>query len=315
MTLDLGRGAAGATGATSTDLVKDSSTATFQADVLDASKSVPVLVDFWAPWCGPCKQLGPLIEKVVASYAGKIKLSKINVDENQQLAGQMGVQSIPAVFAFVGGQPVDGFMGALPETQIRAFVDKVLAGAKNLDSEKPAADPGIENALEAAQLAVESNDLERAEQIYSAILQHDSTNDRALFGIAEVFLKSERLDDATLALENVSEAGKKLPVYATALSSVVLAREAQSLGSVAELEARLSANENDHQARYDLALALNAKGFKFEAAEALVQLMRKDRTWNDDAARVKLLELFEAWGPTDPTTLKGRRLLSAVLFS
>jgi len=296
------------------DLIKESSTASFEKDVLQASVTTPVLVDFWAPWCGPCRQLGPAIEKIVTEFAGKVKLVKINVDENQALAGQMGVQSIPAVFAFAGGRPVDGFMGALPESEIRAFVQKTvdaMGGAAPADD----MEAQITEALEAAAQALEAGDYASAEHVYGLVLQHKPDHDGALTGLALTCLKTGDLDRAEATLDLVSEEGQKAPDYLSAISSLQLKREAADLGSIAELEQRLAKDENDHQARFDLALALNADGFKLEAAEALVKLMRQNRDWNEDAARKKLLELFDAWGPKDPATLKGRRLLSTALFA
>lgn len=296
------------------DLSKESSTATFQQDVLDASMATPVLVDFWAPWCGPCRQLTPAIEKTVASFGGKVKLVKINVDENQALAGQMGVQSIPAVFAFAGGRPVDAFMGALPESEIHKFVQKVLDAAPASEG----ADNGeaqIEEALKAADQALEASDYASAEHIYGLVLQHAPQNDQALLGLAKTCLKTDAIDRAEATLELVSEEGRKLPDYLSLIASLQLKTEAAALGPQAELEAKLTANPDDHQTRFDLALALNANDEKLAAAENLVALMKRDREWNDDAARKKLLELLESWGPTDPDTVKGRRLLSAALFS
>ncbi len=297
-----------------TDLIKESTTASFEKDVLQASVTTPVLVDFWAPWCGPCRQLGPAIEKIVTEFAGKVKLVKINVDENQALAGQMGVQSIPAVFAFAGGRPVDGFMGALPESEIRAFVQKIVDAA---GGGSPANDmeAQISEALEAAVQAFDAGDYASAEHVYGLVLQHKPDHDTALTGLARVTLKTGDLDRAEATLDLVSEEGRKSAEYLSAISSLQLKREAAGLGSIAELEQRLVADENDHQARFDLALALNADGMKLEAAEALVKLMRQNRDWNEDAARKKLIELLDAWGPKDPATLKGRRLLSTALFA
>jgi putative thioredoxin len=292
-------------------LVANGSTATFQKDVLDASRDVPVLVDFWAPWCGPCRTLGPAIERVVNDLKGKVRLVKINVDENQALAGQMGVQSIPAVFAFAGGRPVDGFMGAIPESEIRRFVDKVIKGAPNGASDGP----DLGEVLKAASEAVATGDYASAEQIYGALLNQQPDNADALMGLAALYEKTGHLDQVKAVLAAVPEDGQKRDDYQALARAVALAEEAASLGSIEDLERRVATNEDDHQARYDLALALNAKGFRIEAAEALVTLMRRDRTWNDDGARKKLLELIEAWGPKDPATLKGRRLLSAALFS
>lgn len=295
--------------------ITESSTATFQQDVIDASASVPVLVDFWAPWCGPCKQLGPSIEKVVASFAGKVKLVKINVDENQALAGQMGVQSIPAVFAFAGGQPVDGFMGALPETQIHEFVQKVITATEGKLQPNEAQGPDIEKALEAAEQAAQVGNLPQAQQIFVAVLQHEPQNDRAILGLADLFLQADQIDDATAALEKVSEDGKNLPTFNSLTLRLKLMSDASSLGAPDELRTRINADNTDYQAYIDLATVLNAKGERLESVTLLIDLMRLDRSWNDDAARLKLLELFEAWGPKEPATLKGRRALSALLFS
>lgn len=303
-----------ANGSAAGDIIKESDTAHFQADVLDASKQVPVLVDFWAPWCGPCRTLGPAIERVVASFEGKIKLVKINVDENQALAGQMGIQSIPSVYAFAGGQPVDGFLGALPESEVRKFAEKMIEKAGEPMPDDPQA-AEIQRALDAAKESEEAGDEERAAQIYELVLQHEPGNDTALLALANLLVKNGNADAAAELIGQVSEEGQKTEAFKALQSSMALAKEAQGLGSVADLEAKVAANPNDSQARYDLALALNAKGFKAEAAEALVAVMRSDRNWNEDQARKKLLELFEVWGPKDPATVKGRRLLSAALFS
>lgn len=304
----------GPNGAASVDLVKDSDTAHFQTDVLEASMQRPILVDFWAPWCGPCKQLTPTLEKVVAANKGAIALVKINVDENQALAGQMGVQSIPAVFAFLGGRPVDAFMGALPESEVARFAAKLVEAAARAGIGGPSEDEQqIAAALEAAQLALGEKDFERAYQIFATVLRHAPDNIDALVGVAAVQFETGDIDSAEQTLAMLPE-DTKHPAADALIKSIALAREAEQLGDPAALEAKLAANPSDHQARFELAMILNARGEKLEAAQALVEIMRQDREWEDDGARKKLLELFEAWGPKDPATLKGRRLLSALLF-
>ena len=297
------------------ELIKESSTEDFKRDVLETSMHTPVLVDFWAPWCVPCRQLGPAIEKIVSEFAGKIKLVKINVDENQALAGQMGVQSIPAVFAFAGGRPVDGFMGALPEGQIREFAQKALDAAGQSGGAPDDVSAQIEEAMKGAANALEANDFASAEQIFSMILQHVPDHTGALIGLAQTCLETGDADRAAATLELVNEEGQKSADYLSLLAALQLKKEAAELGSIADLEQRVATNDLDHQARFELALALNADGFKLEATDALIAIMRHDREWNDDGARKKLLELFDAWGAADPASIKGRRALSSVLFS
>lgn len=297
-------------------LIIESSTARFQADVLEASLNRPVLVDFWALWCGPCKQLTPALEKVVRAHAGKIALVKINVDENQALAGQMGVQSIPAVFAFLGGRPVDGFMGALPESEVAKFAQKLIdaAARAGLGGAPDDAEAQIKAALDAAAEALDANDIERAYQIYAAVLQHAPDTVAALVGIARIQFKSGDFEAARATLDMLPE--DHGDTDATALAKAIgLAEEAAKLGDPAALQARLESNPDDHAARFDLAMIFNARDEKLAAAEALVEIMRRDRAWQDDGARKKLLELFEIWGFKDPATVKGRRMLSSLLFS
>jgi len=288
------------------DLIKDSSTASFMADVIEASRQVPVLVDFWAPWCGPCKQLGPALEKVVREARGAVKLVKINVDENQQLAAQMRIQSIPAVFAFVDGQPVDGFMGALPESELKAFVKRL--GGNGREAE-------IAAFLAEAETALAAGDHDRAAQIYGAVLQADREHAGAAAGLAKCQIAAGDLDGAerTLALVPPAKAGD--PAVAGARAALELARNPVDLSEIDRLLAAVAADPSAHQARLDLAVALNAAGRKDEAVDQLVASIKRQRDWNEEAARKQLVKFFEAWGPKDEMTLAGRRKLSSVLFA
>lgn len=289
------------------DLIKDSDTRRFKQDVLDASRQVPVIVDFWAPWCGPCKQLGPALEKVVRQAAGKVKLVKINVDENQQLAAQMRVQSIPAVFAFVNGQPVDGFMGALPESQLKQFVDK-LGGKGGMAEE-------LEAAMAAAREAFEQQDLQAAAEIYRQIIQVDREHVGALAGLAKCQIEAGDFDNAKATLALVPPSKTRDPEVLSATAALELAQNPVNLSEAFALAEKVSREPDDYQARLELALVLNGAGKRSEAADHLLHVIRKDRAWNDEAARKQLLQFFEAWGHKDEATQQGRRKLSSILFS
>jgi putative thioredoxin len=306
MTMMIGEQTAG-TGAAAAELVKDSDTKRFVADVIEASRKQPVIVDFWAPWCGPCKQLGPALEKVVRQANGKVRMVKINVDENQQLAGQMRVQSIPAVFAFVNGQPVDGFMGALPESQLKQFVDR-LGGQGGMAEE-------IEAAVAEARVMMEQGDLQTAAQIFASVLQADREHAGALAGLARCQIAAGDLENARATLALVPPSKASDPDVLSATAALDLALNPVDLSEAATLRAAIDRNPDDFQARLDLAVLLNGAGERTEATEQLLYVIRKKRDWNEEAARKQLVKFFEAWGPKDEFTLAGRRKLSSLLFS
>jgi putative thioredoxin len=287
------------------DVIKNTTTKDFMRDVVDASREVPVLVDFWAPWCGPCRQLTPLLEKAVRAAKGAVKLVKMNIDEHPQIPGQMGVQSIPAVFAFQDGRPVDGFMGALPESRIKSFIARLI-GDESADA---AAD------LDMADEALAAGDANTAAQAFAEALQKDAENARAAAGLAKCYIKTGDLTRAEQTLALVPPAKADSAPVASARASLELARKAASAGDADQLRSKLEANPNDTQSRFDLALALNAKGDRQGALEELLTVIRKDRAFNDDAARKQLLQLFDAWGASDPATISGRQRLSSLLFA
>ena len=299
--------AAPATGGDGGSFVKDTTTAGFAADVIQESRTQPVLVDFWAPWCGPCKQLAPALEKAVREAGGRVRLVKMNIDDHPAIAGQLGIQSIPAVIAFVDGQPVDGFMGAIPESGIREFIDKIAGPG---DAAETAA-----QALDAAGELRAAGDLQGAAQLYAAVLAEAPDNLDAIAGLAETLLDAGDEANAGEVLARAPQGSEDAPQLAGIRARLALAEQVAGLGDAAELERRLAVDPKDHQARFDLALIQNARGERDKAADSLLAIMKIDRAWQDDGARLQLLKFFEAWGMADETTLSARRKLSSLLFS
>jgi putative thioredoxin len=291
------------------DLIKETTTQTFVKDVIEESKRQPVLIDFWAPWCGPCRQLTPILEKAVRAAKGKVKLVKMNIDDHPSIPGQMGIQSIPAVIAFVNGQPADGFMGAVPESQVTAFINKMSAGM-------PAAgEPNIAEILKEAEAILAEGDPATAASVYAEVLAVDPAHVAALAGLARCYIETGAIDEAKATLAQVPDAKRSDAAVKAVQAIIDLAEQAKTLGPIAELEQKVAADPLDHQARFDLAIALNAGGDRTEATNRLLEIVKRDRKWNDDGARKQLVQFFEAWGPTDEATVEGRKRLSTILFS
>ncbi len=298
-----------ASAAPAADLIKDVSEATFMADVVEASREVPIIVDFWAPWCGPCRQLTPALEAAVTEARGKVRLVKVNVDENQAIAGQLRIQSIPTVYAFWQGQPIDGFQGAVTGSEIKSFIDRLIQQAGG------DAAGGLGDALTAAEEMLEQGAAADAAEVFGAVLAEDPQNVTAYAGLARAHLALDQIDQAVQILNTVPEDKANAPEIEAVRAQIALLQQSKQAGPVAELRAKVEADPNDLQARFDLAQALYANGEAGAAVDELLDLFRRDREWNDGAAKTQLFTIFEALKPNDPVVLNGRRKLSSMIFA
>ena len=298
------------------DLIKDVDTASFMTEVIEASQSVPIIVDFWAPWCGPCKQLSPTIEKLVNEAGGKVRMVKVNIDENQQLAQQMRVQSIPMVYAFFGGRPLDGFQGALPESEVKAFIDRVVEAAAAAGAAPVAnGEPPAAQLIAEGKTALAKGDDGTAMQLFAKVLESNDKNVEALAGLARCYIAAGENEAARNLISGVPEEQADNPDITAVKSALELAAESGNAGAVGELAAKVAANPNDLQARFELAMARFGGGDREGALDDLLEVVRSNAGWNEGAARKQLIKMFEAWGADDPLTVDGRERLSTVLFS
>lgn len=307
---DSPRGNGGAATKAPAGVIEDATTETFAKKVIEASMTTPVLVDFWAPWCGPCKQLTPVLEKVVSAAKGAVKLVKINIDNEPHLAQQLRIQSIPTVYAFYQGRPVDAFQGAVPESHVKQIVEQLAKLGGGGDGESP-----IDAALEQAKQALDQGNAAVAMQIYSEILRHEPDHADSIAGLAKCYVMSKRLDDAKALLDGLSPEQAKHQDIVSVKAMIELAEQGVEIARLPELSARVESHPEDHQSRYDLAMVLYAAGQQEGALDALLEIVKRDRTWNEEAARKQILKFFEALGPTHPLTVATRRKLSALLFS